>query len=189
MKNILLIICFIFFFTNAVFAADKRPWVYFDLGDTIVSTKDIKHLKYMNGAREYMEELKREGFKIGIISNIPESWGMDYDEKFQSLKKMIADGWDEERPFDWSIYDDVILPLKNSERKPAPTLFIEAINKAQSCPSVYIGESVDEITAAGNAGMATKLYNKDDSVLYVPVDQMKMYIIQNYKLDYDKNCI
>ena len=106
---------------------EKRPWVYFDLGDTIVNTKDIKNIKYMNGAREYMEQLKREGFNIGIISNIPESWGNNYEEKFQSLKTYIHFGWgDVEHPFDWTVYDEVILPLSNLELKPAPILFLKA---------------------------------------------------------------
>jgi len=122
-------------FSFKSFAQDKKPWIYFDLGNTVVNTNDMKHLKYMKGAREYIEELKREGFKVGIISNIPEDWGMDYDEKLQSLKKVIQDGWEEERPFDWTVYDEVILPLKNTEMKPAPILFLKAINKAESCPS------------------------------------------------------
>lgn len=183
------ILFFISLFSFRAFGQDKRPWVYFDLGDTIVSTKDMNHLKYMKGAREYMEELKREGFNIGIISNIPESWGMNYDEKLQSLKKAISDGWDEESPFDWTIYDEIILPLKNSEMKPAPTLFIEAIKKATSCPSVYIGESPKEITAAKAVGMAAKLYNEAEEDVYIPIPQMKSFIVKNYQNVYDRDCI
>lgn len=168
---------------------DKHAWVYFDLGDTVVNTKDMKHLKYMNGAREYMEELKREGFKIGIISNIPEDWGQDLDEKLITLKKVIADGWNEERPFDWSVYDEVILPLKNTEMKPAPALFLKAINKAESCPSMYVGESPKEITAAKNAGMAARLYVDQEKEAYIPVGKVKEYISTNYQLDYDKDCL
>lgn len=181
----LLFLLGLFGFQTKSLAQDKHAWVYFDLGDTVVNTKDMKHLKYMNGAREYMEELKREGFKIGIISNIPEDWGMDYDEKLQTLKRVIADGWSEERPFDWSVYDEVILPLKNTELKPAPALFIKAINKAESCPSMYVGESPKEIAAAKNVGMAAKLYVDD----YLPAGEVKTYIIQNYQREYDKDCI
>lgn len=189
MKKLSSVVFLMSLFSFKVAAQDKKPWVYFDLGDTVVSTKDMKHLKYMKGAREYMEELKREGIKIGIISNIPENWGMDYDEKLQSLKKVIQDGWDEERPFDWTVYDEVILPLKNTEMKPAPTLFLKAISKAESCPSAYIGESPKEITAARDVGMAAKLYNEADAVVYIPVAEVKTFIAQNYHLDYDKDCL
>ncbi len=186
MKKLSRLLFFIglFGFHAKTHAQDKRPWVYFDLGDTVVNTKDMKHLKYMNGAREYIEELKREGFKIGIISNIPEDWGMDYDEKLLTLKKVIADGWNEERPFDWSIYDEVILPLKNTEMKPAPTLFMKAIAKAESCPSMYVGESPKEITVAKNLGMAAKLYVDD----YIPVGSVKSFIQENYQREYDREC-
>ncbi len=176
-------------FSFKLFAQDKKPWVYFDLGDTVVNTKDMKNLKYINGAREYMDELKREGFKIGIISNIPENWGMDYDEKLMSLKKVIQDGWAEERPFDWSIYDEVILPLKNTEMKPAPILFLKAISLAGSCPSLFIGESPKEIVAAKNLGMAAKLFNENDSEIYIPISDVKLFIADNYTLEYDKTCL
>ncbi|MDD4974517.1 MAG: HAD hydrolase-like protein [Bacteriovorax sp.] len=189
MKKLSQLLFFMSLFTFKAGAQDKKPWVYFDLGDTVVNTKDMKHLKYMKGAREYMDELKREGIKIGIISNIPENWGMDYDEKLQSLKKVIQDGWDEDRPFDWSVFEEVILPLKNSEMKPAPTLFLKAISKTESCPSVYIGESPKEIAAARDVGMAAKLYNESDEEIYIPVTQVKAFIADNYHRDYDKNCL
>ena len=189
MKKLSKLLLVLTFFSGKVMAQDKKPWVYFDLGETIVSTKDMKHIKYMKGARDYMDELKREGFKIGIISNIPESWGMDYDEKFQSLKKVIQDGWDESQPFDWTVYDEVILPLKNTEMKPAPTLFLKAIERAQTCPSLYIGESPKEITAAENVGMAAKLYIATDEEIYIPVEKVRSYIKINYHNDYDRDCL
>ena len=188
MKKLSRVLFFMSLFSFSAIAQDKKPWVYFDLGDTVVSTKDMKHIKYMRGAREYMDELKREGIKIGIISNIPENWGMDYDEKLQSLKKVIQDGWSEERPFDWTVFDAVILPLKNTELKPAPTLFLKAIINADSCPSVYIGESPREITAARNVGMAAKLYNETDLDIYIPIANVKSFIAENYHRDYDKDC-
>lgn len=189
MKKFGTVLFFMSLFAFKAFGQDKKPWVYFDLGDTVVNTKDTKHLKYMKGAREYVDELKREGFKVGIISNIPESWGMDYDEKLQTLKKFIHDSWDETTPFDWTVYDEIILPLKNVERKPAPTLFLEAIAKAQSCPSAYIGDSQQEITAANNVGMAAKLYDDADVGIYIPIAEVKSFLVANYHREYDKDCL
>lgn len=185
-SNLLL---FLSLLSTNVFGHDKKPWVYFDLGDTVVNTKDMNHIKYMKGAREYVNDLKREGFKIGIISNIPENWGMDYDEKLLTLKKIIHDGWDEDQPFDWSAYDEVILPLKNNEMKPAPTLFLKAITLAQSCPSVYVGESPKEIIAAQDVGMAAKIYNENDVVSFIPVQEVRPFIMENYRIDYDNDCL
>lgn len=189
MKKILRLLFLMSIFSSYVKAEDKKPWVYFDLGDTVINTSDMKHLRYMPGAREYMDELKREGFKIGIITNIPEAWGMDYEEKLLTLKKVIQEGWDELNPFDWGIYDEIILPLKNSEMKPAPTLFLKAISKAGVCPSAYIGESPKEITAASQAGMAAKLYNEKDADIYIPIGRLRAFIAQNYHRDYDVNCL
>lgn len=189
MKNIIRSLFLISLFSFKAMGQDKQPWVYFDLGDTVINSKDMKHIKYINGAREYMDELKREGFKIGIISNIPESWGMDYDEKLSSLKKVVLEGWDESRPFDWSVFDEIILPLKNIEMKPAPTLFLKAINKANSCPSVYIGESPKEITAAIEVGMAAKLFVESDPEIYIPISKVKSFIALNYHREYDKECL
>lgn len=189
MKKLSKVLFFVSLFSFNAKAQDKRPWVYFDLGDTVVNTKDMKHLKYMKGAREYIDDLKREGFKIGIISNIPENWGMDYDEKLLTLKKVIQEGWDEDRPFDWSVYDEVILPLKNTEMKPAPTLFLKAIAKAESCPSVYVGESPKEITAARDVGMAASLYDETKDEAYIPITHVKSFIVDNYHRDYDRDCL
>ncbi|MBP9680543.1 MAG: HAD hydrolase-like protein [Bacteriovorax sp.] len=189
MKKLSGLLFLVSLFSFNVKAQDKAPWIYFDLGDTVINTSDMKHLKYMHGAREYMDELKREGFRIGIITNIPEAWGMDYDEKLLTLKKAIQEGWDESEPFDWGIYDEIILPLKNSEMKPAPTLFLKAINRAGACPSAYIGESPKEIAAASQLGMAAKLYNEKDSDVYIPVSRLRSFIAQNYHRDYDLDCL
>lgn len=167
----------------------KKPWVYFDLGNTIVNTNDIKNLHYMKGAREYIEGLKKEGFNIGIISNIPESWGNNYEEKFQSLKTYIYFGWGEAEPFDWSVFDEVILPMSNSEMKPAPFLYLKAIDKAESCPSVYIGENVKEVNASRDAGMAAKLYNETDEEIYIPISTLKSFITSHYGKSYDLDCL
>ena len=189
MKKISKIVFLLSLFAVKSYAYDKRPWVYVDLGDTIVNTSDMKHIKYMKGAREYILELKLEGFNVGIISNIPEEWGLTYEEKLNRLKQVIASGWDEELAFDWSVYDEIILPLKNNEMKPAPTLFLKAILKADSCPSLYIGESPKEIKAAIEIGMAAKLFEPDlDDSLISPVE-LRGFIAENYKLPYDTNCL
>ena len=189
MKRISKYVLFMSLFAFKTYAGEKRPWVYLDLGDTIVNTSDMNHIKYMKGAKEYIEDLKHEGFKIGIISNIPEEWGLTYEQKLMRLKEVIAKGWDDAGPFDWGDYDQIILPLKNEEMKPAPTLFLKAIGKAEGCPSLFVGESPKEITAAKNAGMAAKLYEaqKDDSL--VEAKDVKEFIAQNYKRDYDHDCL
>ncbi len=170
-------------------ANDLGPWVFFDLGNTVINSRELTKFKYISGVPEYFSELKRAGFKIGLISNIPESFGLDYDEKLQSLKSYVQNNWLEERPFDWSSFDDVILPLNNSELKPSPILFLKALDKAKRCPSVYFGESIQEIETAAKVGMATKLFAESDTDLFIPLANLRRYIQNNYKQDYDKNCL
>ncbi|MGZ3782312.1 MAG: hypothetical protein ACXVCY_16800 [Pseudobdellovibrionaceae bacterium] len=168
---------------------EKMSWIYFDLGDTIIDTKDMKHLHYFNGAREYLEDLKRNGFKIGLITNIPETWGVDYQEKYNRLKKVISDGWTEADAFDWAVFDEVILPLKNDEMKPNAPMYMKAINRAEGCPCAFIGESLKEVEAANSFGMAGKLFVYNDAELYIPVDKVNKYLKDNYKRAYDHECV
>lgn len=171
-------------------AQDKKSsWVYFDLGDTLVNTKDMKKLRYMPGAREYIDKLAREGYRVGIISNIPEEWGLDYSQKLQRLKEVIKAGWIDEVPFDWKAFDVVLLPLKNHEMKPAPDLFLQAIQHSDLCPSVYVGENPKEIKAAQATGMAAQLFSEDSPEPYIPVSKLKKYLTENYALNYDEDCL
>jgi phosphoglycolate phosphatase-like HAD superfamily hydrolase len=189
MKNFSKSIILFFMVISSAFASNKKPWVYFDLGETVINSKDMKKLSYIDGAKEYLEELKRDGYNVGLITNIPETWGADYQSKLAELKKVIASGWVDNKEFDWSVFDEVILPLNNTELKPAPTLFMKAIVKAESCPSVYIGDSDKEVAAASSVGMASKQFKREDPDLYVPIAEVNSFIEHNYKLDYDHECL
>lgn len=185
-KILMFILCGPFFKVQA--NTELKPWIYFDLGDTIIDTKDMKKLKYFKGAKDYLSELKRKGFHIGLITNIPETFGTDYSEKLETLKKLIHDGWIDNENFDWEVFDQVILPMKNTEMKPAPTLFIKALQSASGCPTAYIGENEKEIVAAKGHGFATKLFNQQDSELYVPSSQVKSFLRKEYGKTYEEEC-
>ena len=173
---------------NRVYAQAPKPWIYFDLGDTVIDTKDMKKLKYFRGAKDYLTELRQKGFQIGLITNIPETFGQDYAEKLETLKKMINDGWIDRDVFDWNQFDSIILPLKNSEMKPGPTMFLKALNEAKGCPSAYISENEKEIVAAKNHGFATKLFRESDANLYVPTNELKTFLRNEYGRSYGDEC-
>ena len=172
----------------ATVAHAKAPIMYFDLGDTIVDTKDMKHIHYYQGSLNYLLELKNKGYQLGMITNIPETFGSDYQAKLATLKKFIQDNWDDPIAFNWDIFDDIILPLKNIERKPSPALFEKAMLHANNCPASYISESPTEISAASNTGLATHLFVMSDPEMYVPVSNIKAYLKSNYKKPYDEDC-
>ncbi len=79
-----------------------KAWIYFDLGNTLVDTKTHSYnpifymrdvssrneagellwkdgRKYLN-AKNYIDRLKRENFVLGMITDVPERWGVNYPE-------------------------------------------------------------------------------------------------------------
>lgn len=167
--------------------AQKAPWIYFDLGDTIVDTSDMNKIHYYNGAKEYMEGLRDLGIKVGIMTNIPVSWGNTQQEKLNSLKKFISDRWVDSVPFDWSVYEDVLLPYTQAEMKPAEGMYLKALQRAGSCPVGFISENPKEITAAFNLGFATQLF-RNEIELYIPLDQIVDYLKTQYQRPWDQDC-
>lgn len=153
----------IFLLFISTISAWASPWVYFDLGDTLVDTSDKARLDYFEQVPDLLQSIQAEGYHLGLITNIPESWGSNYQEKLDHLKDYISSSWVGEEPFDWSIFDEIILPLNDEERKPAPVLFQRATYYAQGEKTLYVGESIDEIFAATQNGMEV-FWLQDDSI-------------------------
>ncbi|MDD0854413.1 hypothetical protein HBN50_14975 [Halobacteriovorax sp. GB3] len=182
-----------FLMTGAVSMSAKgntrHQWVFFDLGDTIVNTKDKKGFHYFDGAKAYLESLRKMGLHIGIISNIPETFGMSYEEKLQTLKTLIQSKWNDKEQFDWSLFDEILLPLNNNELKPADILFLRALSRAGECPSIYISENEREVLKAESMGIAGHLFDKESQGMYVPLEILESYIDENYARPIPSECI
>ena len=159
-------------------------YVWMDLGNVLLDTRDPAGTKLMPGALEYIRELQNMGYKVGLITNIPASWGKpgDYASKRAALQSFIRDNWIDTRnpPIDLDAFDEVYLPLTAEERKPAAKLFDAALSKAQSMGRVgiYSGETASEIEAAKKSGMAGFLIRYDDQgrAIYLPPKQIPEYI-------------
>ncbi|MBL6990203.1 MAG: HAD family hydrolase [Bacteriovoracaceae bacterium] len=187
MKKIVLLFCFLF---SNVYSSDfsHRPWVYFDLGNTLVNTHDFSAIGYFPGAQNYLTELKQLGFNIGMISNVPQKWGQTHTEKLNTLKKFIDDRWVGEHSFDWDVFDYIILPLSDLERKPQPILFLKAMEVSKPCPIIYFSEDEAEIFAAKKLGLAAFRVSSSSNPEYILKDQIVDYIKENYSLEYDQSC-
>ena len=147
--------------------------MFFDIGNTIIDTSQWDHLKHMPGARDYMTALKAAGFHLGAITNVPESWGQTYEEKFATLRAEIAKTWIEPEAFAWSDFDAVLLPPRDLDRKPAPYLFNEARALAHDCKAAFQGEDIREVNAALAAGFdRSDLVGSDPSAFFVPIDHL-----------------
>ncbi len=136
-------------------AGDKLPWVFFDLGKTLIDhNPDYTNMRYLPGTKDYIKSLKSRGFRLGILINWPEEEGNSDAEKLALCKRFVLENWNNSAPFDWDLFDAVFFPPKNIYRKPHPYLFQKALKTAEPAAAVYQGENPGEIEAAKKAGMA-----------------------------------
>jgi len=163
--------------------ACRKPWVFFDLGNTLVDSTPGKEMKYISGAREYLKELKQRGFKIGIITNVPDKWGPSSKDKVRVLKKTLKESWSQDPnadAMDWNDFADLILtPPREPCRKPAPYLFKAAIAKMileegeNHCQVVFQGEDPNEVAAANQEGMKGHLIQQDPANPFLPISTLE----------------
>jgi phosphoglycolate phosphatase-like HAD superfamily hydrolase len=140
----------------------------------VVDTTDWDHLRYVEHAHDYLLELKRLGFHVGLITNIPESWGVTQDQKLAYLKAEISKTWNEAEAFAWSDFEDILLPPRDLDRKPAPFLYAQALGMHMGCPIAYEGDDATEVHAAVAAGFTSGYVvgkNSPDG-FFLPADQI-----------------
>lgn len=146
-------------FATATQPSCALPYLFFDLGaNTLIDTDtfDFKKIFYVPGAYDYLHDLKAKGYHLGLLVNVPESWGKTQEEKLKATQKVIGDAWTDSHSLDWDLFDlGVAFPPTDADRKPAPFLFNQAMNqaKAADCDAVYQSTLPDEIPAANKAGM------------------------------------
>lgn len=135
--------------------ARAADWLFLDLGEVVVTGNPTAGYRYVPGVREYIAARRAEGLKIALLSNIPEAWGATCGDKFATLRTFLGSRLTEAEPFDWTMFDLVVLPPFDRYRKPQPLIFVSALE--QACPgrSAFIGESVVEVAAAAELGFAT----------------------------------
>ena len=124
---------------------------------------------------------------IGLRSR-PGPW-MPKTEKLWFLKSYVENRWVDSIPFNWDIFENVILPKNDSERKPAPFMFQEAISVAPACPLVFMGETLEEIVAANDLGFSVKLVPVFKMVeRYVPQAELINHMKDGFSLPYNDKC-
>ena len=135
--------------------AEAADWVYFDLGEVIVSGNPTDGYTYVPGALDFLKALRLAGYKTAALTNIPEAWGATCGAKFDMLKEFLGSRLHEPVPFDWTLFDAVLLPPFDRYRKPHKYMFLNGL--ANACPgkALYIGENAPEIGIARALGLAT----------------------------------
>ena len=170
----------------AVGAPCKYPYVFFDLGNTLVDTETYHYKKmyYEPGAYAHVKQLRANGVHQGLLINYPDSTGANEAAKIADLKIFLQAGWwlptpDAPKTFDWTDYDlGVYVPDHDSNSKPKPYLFNIAIALAKQagCPVIFEGDDPDELAQAGRLGMFPRDVPRDG---FLPVDELNAFAEQD----------
>lgn len=184
-----LIVLFSFLFFPAISFAEKQaPWVFFDLGKTLIDhARDYSQMRYLPGAQDYIKKLKRHGYHLGLLINWPENEGRGNAEKLVLLKDFVKPKWTDKVPFDWNLFDAVLFPAKDIYRKPHQYLFIEALRTAAPGPAVYQGEDKEEIQVAKNLGLTAHCVVDSTGKNRVPLlslEELPTRILESFIYDY-----
>ncbi|MFG2095620.1 hypothetical protein [Streptomyces sp. NPDC048612] len=144
--------------------------VYFDLGETLVHTAEDKSVRYLPGAAEYLRALRARHIPVGLITNVPSSWGSTDAERAAELKKVIDKDWAGGTPFAWSDFGDrIFTPRTESERKPAPALWKRAKKAAGPCRVVYQAETSEEAQMGSSLGYFSYQVDRPGWPAFLPV--------------------
>ena len=152
--------------------SNNNDWVFFDLGNTLVdTTQGEKQYSYLPGALNYLAMLKKSGYKLGLISNIPVSWGNNFDERLFELKENIKSNLNSNlTDFPWNDFELIILPNTVEDYKPNPNMFLKAYNASKKSNNIvyFQGENEAEILAARKVGFVShQVKVENDKTSYI----------------------
>ena len=129
--------------------------IFFDLGDTLIIEEEIagKHLwevtlKKLPYLDEVLTELKRKGYKLGIITNTVTS---REENVRMALRKIDAEKY----------FDVILTSVDVGHEKPDERIFMTALRKLKVKPNeaVMVGDRISADIAGGNRmGMKTILF-------------------------------
>ncbi|MFG2602324.1 hypothetical protein ACGFT2_01980 [Streptomyces sp. NPDC048514] len=151
------------------------PVVYFDLGETLVHTADDGSTDYQRGAASYLRALRAHHIEVGLITNVPSSWGTTDAERAARLKEEVDATWRGPVPFAWEDFEDRILtPRAETERKPAPVLWQRAKADSGRCRVVYQAETAEEVTVASSLGFVAYQVGRPHRPAFLPVGLVEL---------------
>ncbi|WP_329447737.1 hypothetical protein OG906_33225 [Streptomyces sp. NBC_01426] len=151
------------------------PVVYFDLGETLVHTADDGSITYQSGAASYLRALRERHIRIGLITNVPPSWGATDAERAARLKKEVDATWKGPEPFAWKDFGGRILtPRTEAERKPAPALWQRARAESGSCRLVFQAETTEEVKVAASLGYVPYQVGQPHRPAFLPVALVRL---------------
>ncbi|MEU3726475.1 hypothetical protein, partial [Streptomyces sp. NPDC031705] len=151
------------------------PVVYFDLGETLVHTAEDGSIAYRSGAASYLRALRERHITIGLITNVPPSWGTTDAERAARLRKEVDAQWKGSVPFAWEDFGGRILtPRTEAERKPAPVLWQRAKTESAHCRLVFQAETADEVEVAASLGFVPYQVGQPHRPAFLPVGLVQL---------------
>ncbi|THA50571.1 hypothetical protein [Streptomyces sp. A1136] len=151
------------------------PVVYFDLGETLVHTAADGGITYRSGAASYLRALRERHIRIGLITNVPPSWGTTDAERAARLEKEVDAMWKDSAPFAWKDFGDRILtPRTGAERKPAPVLWERARTESGHCRLVFQAETAEEVDVAASLGYMPYQVGQPHRPAFLPVGLVQL---------------
>ncbi|MVO88777.1 hypothetical protein GPA10_29470 [Streptomyces sp. p1417] len=146
------------------------PVAYFDLGETLVHTAEDGSTGFQPGAAAYLRALRERHIPVGLITNVPPSWGATDAERAARLRQEVDAAWRGPGPFPWEDFGDrVLTPRTEAERKPAPVLWQRAKADSGGCRVVYQAETAEEVRAATALGFIAYRTGRPHRPAFLPV--------------------
>jgi phosphoglycolate phosphatase-like HAD superfamily hydrolase len=185
-------------------AQGNSSYIFFDLGEVLVHTEKTpqedgtvkKVISWIPGAKEHLDNLKQGGYRLGIMSNIPTAWGdapsewgTPCESMFRRLDDYMKKYWQEDmEPFDWSYFDQIILPPTEQERKPHPFMYQNALGFA--CPNkmLYIGDGADEVEQALSLKLSGWLVDPTNEEFFLHHSKIPQHIEEEYSYQHQLPC-
>ncbi|MEU0008304.1 hypothetical protein ABZ079_29645 [Streptomyces sp. NPDC006314] len=150
--------------------------MYFDLGETLVHTADDGSIGYQRGAASYLRALRERHIKVGLITNVPPSWGTTDTERAARLREEVDATWRGPVPFAWEDFADrIFTPRAETERKPAPILWQRAKTASGHCRVVYQAETAEEVTVASSLGFVPYQVNRPHRPAFLPAGLIELF--------------
>lgn len=162
-------------YSSSYLSECRHPWVYFDLGETLIHTDKDKHIYFKEGALAYLTSLHEKGFPLGFLTNVPDEWGATPEEKLAYLKDFTSASWEDSEPFPWDWFGDHShVSHDAARRKPHPHLFQLALAQAsrEGCPAVFEGEMAQEVHAAEAVGLKGYLVGQPNKPFFFPEQEI-----------------
>jgi FMN phosphatase YigB (HAD superfamily) len=172
----------------SVYTDYTDDWLFFDLGEVIVTGTPTDGYHYTPGVLEYLQAARTAGYKLALLTNIPETWGLSCAEKFTALQEFLGLRLQEETVFNWKMFDAVVMPPFDRYRKPHRLMFLHALSLGCNGRALFVGESPSEVSTATDIGFATYTVPPDASTPLPSLNQINGILSGGFHFQYPAAC-